>query len=92
VDPDLHEITYGRESSARRLPPDLFGRCSAGALRFPLSPQRASPRLSSLRAGVNWLEVGDLVALIDFAPEVPLAVCRERGLELEPTDGRQCSD
>lgn len=65
---------------------DLFDRCNAGALRFP-SRLDGQPALAVFEGRGELVEAGDPVALTDPAPAALLAVCREWGLEFEPTAG-----
>jgi hypothetical protein len=81
---DLHEITARRRVVTQTIAADLYDRCNAGALRFP-SRLDGQPALVVFEGRGELVEAGDPVALTDPAPEVLLAVCREWGLELEPT-------
>lgn len=83
---DLHEITARRRVVTQTIAADLFDRCNAGALRFP-SRLDGQPALVVFEGRGELVEAGDPVALTDPAPESLLAVCREWGMELEPTDG-----
>lgn len=84
---DLHEITSRRRVVTQTIATDLFDRCNAGALRFP-SRLDGQPALVVFEGRGKLVEAGDPVALTHPAPASLLAVCREWGLELEPTDGR----
>jgi hypothetical protein len=88
---DLHEITSRRRVVTQTIAADLFDRCNAGALRFP-SRLDGQPALVVFEGRGELVEAGDPVALTDPAPEALLAVCREWGLKLEPTEGRQRSE
>lgn len=81
---DLHEITARRRVITQTIAADLYDRCNAGALRFP-SRLDGRPALVVFEGRGELVEAGDPLALTDPAPEVLLAVCREWGLELEPT-------
>lgn len=83
---DLHEITARRRVVTQTIAADLFDRCNAGALRFP-SRLDGQPALAVFEGRGELVEAGDPVALTDPAPAALLAVCREWGLELEPTAG-----
>ncbi len=84
---DLHEITSRRRVVTQTIAADLFDRRGAGALRFP-SRLDGQPALVVFEGRGELVEADDPVELTDPAPEVLLAVCRDWGLELEPTEGR----
>lgn len=88
---DLHEITSRRRVVTQTIAADLFDRCHAGALRFP-SRLDGQPAFVVFEGRGELVEAGEPIELTDPAPEILWAVCREWGLELESTEGRQRSD
>lgn len=84
---DLHEITSRRRVVTQTIAADLFDRCDAGALRFP-SRLDGQPAFVVFEGRGELVQAGEPIELTDPAPEVLLSVCREWGLEVEPTERR----
>jgi hypothetical protein len=81
---DLHEITARRRVVTQTIAGDLFDR-GAAAVRFP-SRLDGLAALALFEGRAELEPAGEPIDLTDPAPDPLMKVCREWGLEREPTD------